>query len=166
MKRYILIILHISLSTVCFGQKQQTPPANNNMIDQYFAIYANQPGYEVQLMGESMIKRSNEMGMWKHPIVARIMKQIKYYRYLNMPVSKATKLKVIERLNADVNRDGIYEEYYRQEATDSTIIIYTKGQKAITELVLVSSQGNNLNVSSFFGNQIDMESIRALARGH
>jgi len=166
MKTYNLILFHLFLSALCWGQEKQVSPSNNSMIDKYFTVYAKQPGYEVQLMGESMISRSNEMGMWKHPTIARIMKQVKYYKYLNIPVTTGTKLKMIERLNLEVQKDGLYHEYYKQEASDNTIIIYTKGLKIVTELVLVSDQGNRLNVSCFFGNHIDMDSVRALAGGH
>ncbi|MDN5286000.1 MAG: hypothetical protein JWR38_2274 [Mucilaginibacter sp.] len=164
MKTYMILLCVILISVNnTYGQEKVVDSSNDTMIDKYFSGYSKQPGFEVKQMSEAMINRSNETGMWKHPAIARIMKQIRFYKYLDMPASQEFVTKVLDQVNQKVKKDHVYDEYFRWEQNGNTsVIIYTRGKKAITELVTVSIQWGNMHVSSFVGDAIDIESVKAL----
>lgn len=165
MKLYNILILSIVCSAnLCLGQEKLSIGSTDNMIDKYFRIYASQPGYEVQYMGEAMVKRSNETNVWKHPAISRIMKQVRAYKNLNIPVTPDLTNKIIQQLDQSIRKDKIYEEYYRYETNGKiSFILYTRGNKIITEVVSISIQWGNMHVSSFMGDNIEMASIKALS---
>ncbi|MCF0063208.1 DUF4252 domain-containing protein [Dyadobacter chenwenxiniae] len=167
MKRICFIYIILFSSYYSFGQDKLAPEPNQTFIDLYFKQYAGMPGYSVNTMGEAMVKRSNETGMWSHPSIARIMKQVKTYKYLSFDSSPEKSNQIISQLDTEMKKSSIYKEYYRWELNGKTSgIIYTRSNgNKITELVNVSVGKKNFLVSSFLGDNIDLESVRSLAIG-
>lgn len=164
MKAHYIILFILSLSfNLAFGQGNNSGKAEDSFVDAYFTSYAKMPGYNAQTMGEAMIKRLSGKGSWKHPSIARIMKQVKTYKNLSLPVSPQFTNTMIEQLDQDVRKDGRYDQYYRKVTGESIVIIYTRGKPTIKEIAVVSVAWGHLTVSSFIGDQIDLESVRALS---
>ena len=158
---FSLLLTSISFS---FGQDKPTDGKVETMIDLYFTRYATEPKYEINTMGEAMVKRTNEMGMWTHPSIARIMKQVKTYKYLNFNGSSEHLQEVAGQVDAALKKGALYKEYFRWEVNDTiSSLIYTKGDKRITELDYITINKGHISVSCFIGDNIDMESIRSLA---
>jgi hypothetical protein len=167
MKALIFIYIIVFTNCICLGQGKTGAEQNQSFIDLYFKQYSHMPRYTVNTMGEAMVKRSNETGMWTHPSIARIMKQVKTYKYLSFDSTPEFSGKLIGQLDEEIKKSSIYKEYYRWELNGVTSgVIYTRynGNK-ITELVNVSVGKKNLLVSSFLGDNIDLESVRSLAVG-
>ena len=167
MKPIIVIYILLFTSYISLGQGKAEPEQSQTFIDLYFRQYADLPKYAVNTMGEAMVKRSNETGMWSHPSIARIMKQVKTYKYLSFDSPPEYSKKVINQLDDEMKKSSTYKEYYRWELNGVTSgIIYTRSNgNKITELVNVSVGKKKLLVSSFLGDDIDLESVRLLAVG-
>ncbi len=165
MKTAILYLsLFLASMSFSFGQDKPATSKVETMIDLYFKRYSAQPKYEINTMGEAMVKRTNEMGMWTHPGIARIMKQVKTYKYLNFNSSPKYLQEVVAQVDAAVKKDGLFKEYFRWELNDViSTVIYIKGDKKITELDYITINKEHISVSCFIGEDIDMESIRSLA---
>lgn len=164
MKNLTLTIYLLLVSTAfTFGQKKSVSQTKT-IIDLYFNRYADEPGYEVNTMGEAMVKRTNEMGMWSHPSIARIMKQVKVYKYLNFNSSPQHSEEIISQIEVAVNKDRLYKEYFKWELNDRTSsVIYTRGKEnVVTEVVYLTISAKKMYVSCYVGDNIDMESIRSL----
>jgi len=164
MKTYLLLVCLTSIIfTRTFAQVKTSNKSHNTMIDKYFNSFSKSPGFEVKEMSESMIRRSNEDGVWKHPAITKIMKQIRFYQYIDLPGSPESFAKILDQVSQKINQDNIYNEYFKWGKNGYTsVIIYIKGEKPITELVTISTSPGNLHVSSFSGESIDMASIKAL----
>ncbi|MFD2581370.1 hypothetical protein ACFSR6_02640 [Pedobacter vanadiisoli] len=160
----IVVYFSLLLTMVSFSYGQQKSAGNaETMIDLYFKSYSGESKYQINTMGEAMVKRTNEMGMWTHPSIARIMKQVKTYKYLNFNSSSENLQKIIAQVSTAVNKGNIYKEYFRWETNDVvSSVIYTKGDKKITELDYITLNKGHISVSCFIGDNIDMESIRSL----
>lgn len=164
MKAQFIILLLLSLSfNLAFGQEKNSGKADDSFVDAYFTTYAKMPGYDAQMMGEAMVKRLNDKEAWKHPSIARIMKQVKTYKNLSMPVTPEFTSSMLEQLDQQVKKDQRYDQYYRKVTANSVVIIYTRGKQLIKEIAVVSIAWGRLTVSSFIGDQIDLESVRALS---
>jgi hypothetical protein len=159
-----IVLLTLLFTKAAYAQSTKTT-ADDTMIGRYFKAYANQPKYRITTMSEQMVAQSNEMGMWKHPSIARIMKQVKTYQYLNFDAPPAFSANVISRLDAAVKKDGLYQEYFNWE-TNGTVsaLIYTRGKAAISEVVYITLGPKRIHISCYLGNNISMESIKALAK--
>jgi len=164
MKAFLFICLLLFTTAFSFGQNKATAGQTETMIDLYFKRYSGEPRYEVNTMGEAMVKRTNEIGMWTHPSIARIMKQVKTYKYLNFDSSPEHSREIVAQVDAAVKKGNLYKEYFRWELNDTTLsIIYTHGSSSnITELDYVTISKKQISVSCFVGDNIDMESIRSL----
>ncbi len=164
MKAFLFICLLLFTTAFSFGQNKATAGQTETMIDLYFKRYSGEPRYEVNTMGEAMVKRTNEIGMWTHPSIARIMKQVKTYKYLNFDSSPEHSREIVAQVDAAVKKGNLYKEYFRWELNDTTSsIIYTHGSSSnITELDYVTISKKQISVSCFVGDNIDMESIRSL----
>jgi hypothetical protein len=162
----ILLSLYILLLTVTvsFGQ-DKTAGGSETLIDLYFKPYSGEPKYEVNTMGEAMVKRTNEMGMWKHPAIARIMQQVKMYKYLNFNGESGHLQQVVAEVDAAMKKGSLYKEYFKWEMNNAvSSIIYTRSSgNKIIEVDYVTTSKSHLSVSCFVGDNINMESIRALA---
>jgi hypothetical protein len=160
----IIIYFSLLLSNISFSFAQQKSTDKvETMIDFYFKQYSAEPKYEINTMGEAMVKRTNEMGMWTHPSIARIMKQVKTYKYLNFNGTPENLQKIVNQLDAAVKKNNTYKEYFRWEMNNTiSSVIYTKGDKKITELDYITINKGRISVSCFIGDNIDMESIRSL----
>lgn len=167
--KVIVLSIYVMLFTVSFsfGQDKRAASQNETFIDLYFKRYTAEPKFSVNTMGEAMVKRSNELGMWSHPSIARIMKQVKMYQYLSFDSSPEHSTEIIRQLDLTMKKSSIYKEYYRWELNGTTSgIIYTRSNgNKITELVNISVGKKNFLVSCFVGDNIDMESVRSLALG-
>ena len=163
MKAFLSIYLLLFTASFSFGQNK-ADGQTETMIDLYFKRYSGEPGYEVNTMGEAMVKRTNEIGMWTHPSIARIMKQVKTYKYLNFDSSPEHSGEIVAQVDAVVKKGNLYKEYFRWELNGTTLsIIYTHGSSSkITELDYVTISKKQISVSCFVGDNIDMESIRSL----
>jgi len=164
MKAFLSIYLLLFTTAFSFGQNKATAGQTETMIDLYFKRYSGEPGYEVNTMGEAMVKRTNEIGMWTNPSIARIMKQVKTYKYLNFDSSPEHSREIVAQVDAAVKKGNLYKEYFRWELNNTTSsIIYTHGSSSkITELAYVTISKKQISVSCFVGDNIDMESIRSL----
>jgi len=164
MKAFLFICLLLFTTAFSFGQNKAAAGQTETMIDLYFKRYSGEPGYEVNTMGEAMVKRTNEIGMWTNPSIARIMKQVKTYKYLNFDSSPEHSREILAQVDAAVKKGNLYKEYFRWELNDTTSsIIYTHGSSSnITELDYVTISKKQISVSCFVGDNIDMESIRSL----
>lgn len=157
----LFILLCLSLSPL-FAQdkaaKEQT------FIDLYLKPYSSEAKYQINTMGEAMVKRSNEMGMWTHPSIARIMKQVKLFKSLNFNTDRTQQ--IVAQIEAAVQKATIYKEYFKWEANDTvSSIIYTRNSGSkVTELVYLTVNKKGINVSCFIGDDINLESIRSLAQ--
>jgi hypothetical protein len=160
----LLVLLTLLLTQSAFAQSAKTM-ADDTMIGRYFKAYEDQPKYRITTMSEQMVAQSNEMGMWKHPSIARIMKQVKSYQYLNFDAPADFTATVIKKLDAAVKKDRLYQEYFKWE-TNGTVsaLIYTRGKTAITEVVYITLSPKRMHISCYLGNNISMESIKALAK--
>lgn len=164
MKIYLLLICLTSIAlTKTFAQVKKNNDSHHTMIDKYFNTFEKLSGYEVREMNELMIRRSNEDGMWKHPAISKLMKQITFYQYLDLPASPESIEKILGQVSQKIKQEGVYEEYFKWEKNGYTsVVIYTKGKKPITELVTIVMSPGNLHVSSFSAASIDITSIKAL----
>lgn len=161
-----LLSIWLLFNTVSFsfGQEKTVTGKTETMIDLYFKRYSAESRYQVNTMGEAMVKRTNEMGMWTHPSIARIMKQVKMYKYLNFDASPDHLQEIISQIGAAVKKGNIYKEYFKWELNDNvSSVIYTKGDNKITELDYITINKGHISVGCFIGDDIDMESIRTLA---
>ncbi|NRF37718.1 DUF4252 domain-containing protein [Pedobacter foliorum] len=161
----IILSIYLLLSTAAFTSGQGKPASQTKtMIDLYFSRYSDEPKYEVNTMGEAMVKRTNEMHMWSHPSIARIMKQVKVYKYLNFNSSPQHSEEIVNQIDKAVNKDNWYKEYFKWELNDRTSsVIYTRGKEnMVTEVVYFTISAKKIHVSCYVGDNIDMESIRSL----
>jgi hypothetical protein len=163
MKR-IVIIAVLLISVLRLNAQNRIP---KTMIDLYFTSYSHQPEYEVNTMGEDMIKNTLKIGMWTNPAFARIMRQIKTYQYVDFRSTAELNKKIINHITEENHTNHIYKEYFRWEMNGKvSSIIYTKGSdNDITEVVyLTIDSKDNVDVSCFVGDHISMESIEDLAK--
>jgi hypothetical protein len=161
----IILSIYLLVITTAFTFGQGKPASQTKtMIDLYFSRYSDEPKYEVNTMGEAMVKRTNEMRMWSHPSIARIMKQVKVYKYLNFNSSAEHSEEIVNQIDKAVNKDNLYKEYFRWELNDRTSsVIYTRGKESIvTEVVYFTISAKKIHVSCYVGDNIDLESIRSL----
>jgi hypothetical protein len=102
--------------------------------------------------------------MWSHPSIARIMKQVKVYKYLNFNSSTQHSEEIVNQLDQAVSKGNLYKEYFRWELNDRTSsVIYTRGKENIvTEVVYFTISAKQIHVSCYVGDNIDLESIRSL----
>jgi hypothetical protein len=165
MKRYLFHIIFLQVMLVgSTAQAQNQAEPRITMIDLYFNNYFNQPKYKVTTMNERMIEHSNEIGMWTHPAFAKVMKQVRLYKFLNFNSSPKLSAEIVSKLSAAVRKDKLYEEYYRSSMSGAvSTLIYTRGEKRITEITYITIDSKQLHISCFVGNNIDIESIRTLA---
>jgi hypothetical protein len=165
MKRYrfhIIFLLVMLMGSIAQAQHKTDPGIT--MIDVYFSNYSNLPKYKVTTMNERMIEHSNKVGMWTHPAFARIMKQVKLYKFLNFDSSVKLSAEIVSKLSAAVKKDKLYEEYYRASMSGAvSTLIYTKGVQRITEITYITIDSKHMHISCFVGDNIDIESIRTLA---
>lgn len=160
----IIIYFSLILSSISFSFAQQKPSGQvETMIGLYFKPYSAEPKYQINTMGEAMVKRTNEMGMWTHPSIARIMKQVKTYQSLNFNGTPENLQKIVNQIDAAVKKNKVYQEYFRWEMNNTvSSVIYTRGDKKIIELDYITISKGHISVSCFVGDDIDMESIRSL----
>lgn len=165
MKRYLKIMLFcLSILTNLSVQAQNNTELESTMIDSYFKDYSGQPKYKVTTMNERMIQHSNEIGMWTHPAFAKVMKQVRLYKFLNFHSSPQMSSEIVNKLVTAVRKDKLYDEYYRSSQNGAvSTLIFTKGKKPITEITYITIDSKHMHISCFVGNSIDIESIRTLA---
>lgn len=157
----MLFVLSIGLS---FSQAK-TRPKDETMIDRYFTENV-QSGGKVMTLREAMIKRSLEIGMYKHPGIIKVLKQVTTYKTLSFGSSAEQSAKTLVLLDQKIKKDHSYDEYFRYEDDDITSsVIYTRGGKIITELTVITVGRSNLTVSCYIGDNISIESIRELTIG-
>jgi len=125
-----------------YGQEKVVDSSTDTMIDKYFSSYSKQPGFEVKQMSEAMINRSNETGMWKHPAIARIMKQIRFYKYLDMPASQ----EFVTKVTGSGKPKSKKRPWYTMNTSDGRKmaihrLLFIPGKKAITEWLLYQYNG-------------------------
>lgn len=163
MKKVVMIAI-LLIAVLRLNAQNRVP---KTMIDLYFTAYSRQPGYETNTMGEDMIKNTLKIDMWKHPSIARIMRQISLYQYLDFQSTTELNKKIISGITEQNHTNNIYKEYFRWELNGKTSsIIYTRGpNNNITEVVYLTIDAkDNVYVSCFVGDHISMESIEDLAK--
>jgi len=165
MKRILFTSIFLLLAVLCFGQGVIKSDASaDNMIDRYFSSYRDRIKFKSTL-GEKMIKRSIEMGMFKNQDLVRIMNRVKTYKSLIINYTPSESQKIISGIAAEIKKDHSYEEYYRYDNNkENSYIIYTRGGQVIRELVVIEIN-NHLNITCFLGDHIDMNAIRELTIG-
>lgn len=162
MKTTLLAIL------LCFAMgnlfAQDKAAKEQTFIDLYLKPYSSEAKYQVNTMGEAMVKRSNEMGMWTHPSIARIMKQVKLFKTLNFNTDRTQE--IIKQIAATTQKAHVYNEYFKWEMNGAvSSVIYTRNNGSkVVELVYLTANKRGVNVSCFIGDDIDLESIRSLAQ--
>jgi len=161
---FLIIFPLLFLTSVALAQVKVSANQTKTMIDLYFKPYLQEPGYQINTMGEAMIKSTIDMGNYSNPSVARIMKQIKTFKYLIFESLPDHSKEIFSKVEANIARDKQYKEYFRSEQNDSAItFIYTResGNKII-ELATVSISKRSFTVNCFNGENINLESIRLL----
>lgn len=164
-KKILLYAMFFVLSTgLSFGQAT-TRPKDETMIERYFSENV-QSGGKVMTLREAMIKRSLEIGMYKHPGMIKVLKQVTTYKTLRFGSSAEQSAKTLAQLDQKIKKDHSYNEYFRYEDDDTTSsVIYTRGGKIINELTVITVGRNDLIVSCYIGDNISIESIRELTMG-
>lgn len=162
MKHIFFTSLLLLLTIVSFGQ--QTKDVTDNFIDKYLKSYTDRTKSS-STMGEKMIKRSIELGLYKNEGFVRVMKQVKTFKTVRLSISATEGKKIMEDVGAKAEKDHLYDEYYSSDYDGkSSYIIYTRGGKIVKELVVIEIS-NYLSVTCYIGDHIDLDAIRQMTLG-
>jgi hypothetical protein len=165
MKKIILFMSIVLLTAnVSFSQDTSSPASLGNIIDTYFKSYNSEPEYRSTDITEEMMNKIREKGIWGNPKFDKFMRQIKLYKKLSFKSNKEHSEQIFAGVKAAIKKDRLYKPYFKWNKDSGQSYFYIKSNdNKITEFsfITIIPDRNIFTVSSFNGDNIDIETIRS-----
>jgi len=141
------------------------PSPVGNIIDLYFKSYSAEPEYRTTELTEDMMNNIREKaGVWGNPKFDKFMRQIKLYKTLRFKSNKEHSQQVFNSVEAEIKKGQLYKPYFKWDKDGGRSYFYTQskdGKIVEFSFITITPDRSTFSVSSFNGNNIDIETIRS-----